>query len=160
MDKIKIQLLRKEHAKKLFEVYQNTVNSDFKEWTRESKDKWFKDDYSIDFWSEILTKGKLPVFAAFDGNRMIGYAAIEVINFGVAYLGWIAVLKEYQKKGVGRKLIQTVENWCKKEGLHKIELETQIKDLVSYYEKLGYVSEGLRKNSWQHLDNYMFGKEL
>ncbi len=160
MDNIEIVLLKKERAKELFDLYRKTVESDFKEWTEESKNKWLEKDYSPDYWRKLLTEGKLPVFAAFDGDNMIGYVTLEGIIFGVAYLGWIGVLKKYQGKGVGRKLMQSMESWCKKEGLHKIELETQIVDLINFFKKQGYVLEGTRKNSWQHLDNYMFGREL
>lgn len=91
---------------------------------------------------------------------MIGFVLLEGINFGVGYLGWIGVLKDYQKKHIGGKLIEAMEQWSRNNGIHKIELETQEPELQYFYEKNGYILEGIRKNSWQHLDNYMFGKTL
>lgn len=160
MNNIEIVLLKKERAKELSDLYRKTVESDFKEWTQESKNKWLEEDYSPDYWRKLLTKGKLPVFAAFDGDKMVGYVVLEGIIFGVAYLGWVGVLKKYQGGGIGRKLMQSMEDWCRRKGLHKIELETQREDLVSFFKKQGYILEGIRKNSWQRLDNYMFGKDL
>jgi len=146
-------------AEDFFQLYKQIVESDFKEWSAESKTEWLTDKYSLNFWKVALENG-LPVLVAFDDKKMVGYVALESITFGVAYLGWIGVLKEYRKNKLGTQLMKEMVNWCIKNGLHKIELETQKKELLPFFEKLGYVLEGIRKNSWQHLDNYMFGKTL
>jgi len=94
-------------------------------------------------------------------NQLIGFAAVEGVDYGVVYLGWIGVLKKFQKKGFGGLLMNAVIKWAEKnKTTHKIELETQIPGLKYFYEKYGFVLEGIRKKSWQKLDNYMFGKVL
>lgn len=160
MDKVRILLVKEEDVNTLFDLYKQTVNESFDEWTQESKSQWFSKDYSPKFWKELITNEELPVFAAYDDINMIGYAAIESITSGVAYLSWIAVLSDKKKNGIGSMLMRAIEDWCKEKGLHKIELETQIETLRPFFEKHGFVLEGVRKNSWQNLDNYMFGKEI
>jgi len=62
----------------------------------------------------------------------------------VAALG-IAVGKEFQRQGVGRRLIQELinisDNWL---GLHRLELEVFVDNTgaVALYESLGFVTEG------------------
>lgn len=160
MDKIRILQGEKKDAEVLFTLYKKTVQESFNEWTQKSKDQWLSKDYSPKFWKELLENKELPVFVAYEDNKMVGYAALETIRFEVAYFSWIAVLNEKKGKGIGSLLMKTIEDWCRKERLHKIELETQVKTISSFFEKHGYVLEGVRKNSWQNLDNFMFGKDL
>lgn len=156
---IKITKLTNSKAKDFFELYKSLVHSDFGEWSTESKNKWINDDYSLSFWKSKI-KEDIPVFIAEEKNKMVGYVAVEAINFGVVYIGWIGVLKEYRKSGVGNDLLKEVEKWSKNNNYHKLELETQIKELLPFFTKYGFLLEGVRKNSWQKLDNYMFGKIL
>lgn len=144
-------------AEEYFTLFKAIIESGFKEWTAESKNVWLTEQYPLEFWKDLL-KSNLPVLVAFDGDKMVGFVAVESITFGVAYLGWVGVMTEYRKNGLGAELFKEIEKWCIDNGVHKIELETQIKKLLPFFKKQGYTLEGIRKNSWQNLDNYMFGK--
>lgn len=146
-------------AEEYFNLFKTIIESDFKEWNGESKKVWLSEQYSLEFWKNLL-KTNLPVFVAFDGEKMVGFVAVESLTFGVAYLGWVGVMTEYRKNGLGTELFREIEKWCMEHNIHKIELETQVKKLLPFFKKQGYVLEGIRKNSWQHLDNYLFGKIL
>ena len=156
----RISQLKPDQVDAFFTLYEQIVWSDFKEWTKESKERWIKEDYSPDFWKNLVQEGKCPVFVAYEGEKMIGYVAIETLNFGVAYLGWVGILKDHRGKGLAREIVSASEEWGKRTGVHKIELETQVIDLLPFFLKLGFTLEGVRHNSWQGLDNYMFGKEI
>jgi len=160
MDKVIIERLNISELTKFFNLYKSIATTDFKLWDPASKEKWFTDDYSIDYWKQGIIENKLPILVARIGEKLVGYVMLEVINFGVGYLGWIGILKDYQNKQIGSSLLGAIEEWCRGNGIHKIELETQEKELKHFYEMNGFVLEGVKKNSWQHLDNYMFGKEL
>lgn len=158
---MKVTKLKKENIEHFFTLYKQIVTESFEEWTNESKNRWLTNDYSPKFWTKLLEENKCPVFLIEKNNQYIGLAAIEDIDYGVAYLGWIGVLKTHQRQGLSNILMNTVIDWCKQQqNIHKIELETQILKLQPYYEKYGFVLEGVRKKSWQKLDNYMFGKVL
>ncbi len=159
MKNIVISKLGINQTQDFFNLFKKIAKDDFARWTSESKKAWFDDQYNINFWNKITQEG-LPIFVAILNDQMIGYVAIEDINFGVAYLGWVGVMKEYQFQGIGSRLMTEVEKWCRKNNIHKIELETQEPELRKFYEKHNYILEGIRKNSWQNLDNYMFGKVL
>src|SRR3989338_2733360 len=152
MSNIKIIQISEKQAEQFFSLYETIVRSDFKEWTAKTKKQWLEREYGIYYWKQLLSEATLPVFVAFDGKKMIGYAAAEGINYGVVYVGWVGVLKEYRKKGIAGRLMAEVERWAKDKKFHKLELETQIKDLLPFFEGLGFSLEGVRKNSWQKLD--------
>ena len=154
-------MVTKDMIADFFNLYQQIVNESFELWTRESKDYWLNEDYSLKFWTELVNEGKCPVCVLEEENQLVGFTAVEGIDYGVVYLGWIGVLKKFQKKGFGDLLMNSVIEWAEKDKkIHKIELETQISELQHFYEKYGFVLEGIRKKSWQKLDNYMFGKVL
>ncbi len=53
-----------------------------------------------------LVRGSLYVVSAWEGDRLVGFA--RAISDGAfnAYISTVAVLPEYQKRGIGRELIQ------------------------------------------------------
>lgn len=159
MKNILISKLSINQTQDFFNLFKRVAEDDFARWTSESKKTWFEEQYNLNFWNKITQEG-LPIFVAKLNDQMIGYVAIEDINFGVAYLGWVGVIKDYQFHGIGSMLMNEIEKWCKENNIHKIELETQEPELRNFYEKHNYTLEGIRKNSWQNLDNYMFGKVL
>lgn len=160
MENVTIARIDNTKAENFFELYKAITEADFNNWPREIKDRWYSVDYSLGYWEDILAEGELPIFVAFNNITMLGYVVLKNINFGVGHIGWVGVLKEFQGKGIGKQLLNTIEEWAKENGIHKLELEVQEPKLQAFYKKQGYVLEGIRRNSWQHLDNYMFGKVL
>jgi len=157
-----IHQINTKQVTEFLKLFRQTISESFPEWDDVSKRTWLTDYYSPDVWLKLLEQEKMPIFVAFaPDSKMIGFATIEHVTFGVAYLSWVAVATKFQNQGVGGELIQAVENWCLNQlNIHKIELETQLKNLEAFYLKHGFVLEGARKNSWQHLTNYLFGKVL
>ncbi len=53
-----------------------------------------------------LVRGSLHVVSAWDGDRLVGFA--RAISDGAfnAYISTVAVLPDYQKRGIGRELIR------------------------------------------------------
>jgi ribosomal protein S18 acetylase RimI-like enzyme len=53
-----------------------------------------------------LVRGSLYIVSAWDGDRLVGFA--RAISDGAfnAYISTVAVLPAYQKRGIGRELIQ------------------------------------------------------
>ncbi|HSD85294.1 MAG TPA: GNAT family N-acetyltransferase, partial [Anaerolineae bacterium] len=57
-----------------------------------------------------LVRGSLYVISAWEGERLVGFA--RAISDGAfnAYISTVAVLPEYQKRGIGRELIQRLSD--------------------------------------------------
>jgi ribosomal protein S18 acetylase RimI-like enzyme len=53
-----------------------------------------------------LVRGSMYVVSAWDGDRLVGFARAISDGATNAYISTVAVLPEYQKRGVGRELIQ------------------------------------------------------
>jgi ribosomal protein S18 acetylase RimI-like enzyme len=160
MDGIEIKQISTNQLDDFINLFVTILKTDFKKWTKESKDFWIKEQYTKEYWKNSIEKNHYPILVAFEKEKMIGYILLESIDFGVGYLSWLGVLTECRRRGIGRMLMQSIEEWCKENGLHKIELDTQDKELFPFYKRFGYIQEGTKKDSWQHLDNYMFGKVL
>lgn len=52
----------------------------------------------------------------------------------------VAVLEEYRKKGVGRKLIRAAEEWLAELGIDRVVI-TSRDEAVGFYEALGYQAD-------------------
>ena len=53
-----------------------------------------------------LVRGSLYVVSAWDGDRLVGFARGISDGATNAYISTVAVLPEYQKRGIGREIIR------------------------------------------------------
>ncbi len=63
------------------------------------------------------------VIVAIDKDKVIGFLCYTS-NGGKALIIWLGVDKEYQRKGIGKRLLDWLEKETKKLGLYYIETET------------------------------------
>ena len=54
----------------------------------------------------------MPFYTAYDNDRPVGFAAIKRHNDYTAEVCVMGVLKEYHRKGIGRRLIALCEEYC------------------------------------------------
>ena len=53
-----------------------------------------------------LVRGSLYVVSAWDGDRLVGFARAISDGATNAYISTVAVLPDYQKRGIGREVLQ------------------------------------------------------
>ena len=53
-----------------------------------------------------LVRGSMYVVSAWDDDRLVGFARAISDGASNAYISTVAVLPEYQKRGIGREIIQ------------------------------------------------------
>ena len=93
------------------------------------------------FKDEIdLTDSFATHFLVFDDEKAVATCRIFEKD-GRYILGRFAVIKEYRKQGVGRLLLNAVEQKVKENGHNQLILHSQIR-AKQFYEKCGYVSFG------------------
>lgn len=80
-------------------------------------------------------------FAAFDGDALIGTLILKVSEDDEIQMRQVAVLNEYQKKGVGALLVQEAEKYAHTQGYKRMILHSR-DTAVAFYERLGYEAEG------------------
>lgn len=81
------------------------------------------------------------IFVAEEQGQVIGYITTRIDNEST--IGWIpnlAVLPEFQKSGIGRKLIDQSIQYCQEKGMEYVRIETldQNKVGLRFYPKYGF----------------------
>lgn len=94
-----------------------------------------------------LASEREKVFVALCDEKVVGYIHAE--NYEVLYypsmknlLGF-AVLRDYQRKGIGTRLLNAVEQWAKETGAYGVRLNSGKirRDAHAFYRLRGYDSE-------------------
>ena len=72
-----------------------------------------------------------------DDNKPVAGCKISFPFEGVGKIGRVCVVREYQRNGVGSRLIDEAEEWIRESGANKIVINSQDR-AQGFYEKLGY----------------------
>ncbi|NRA42771.1 MAG: GNAT family N-acetyltransferase [Pseudomonadales bacterium] len=106
---------------------------------------------SISLCENFVASGLYHVMAAFDGNRIIGFAAVceshslyAQGSFGI--IQEFYVLPEYRSKQVGKSLIQEIINYAQQREWKRLELCTppvpEFDKTVAFYQSNGFEITG------------------
>lgn len=72
---------------------------------------WFGIDAAI--MDYVEQSKNLIFYAAFDNHKPIGFVSIKNHNKYTAEMYVMGILKDYHRQGIGRRLINSCENYCK-----------------------------------------------
>lgn len=89
--------------------------------------------------ASILAKGG-RIFMAVRGGRAVGCCGLLPMGPGQYEVTKMGVLKDQRGRGTGRILLQTVVDWARDAGAHRLYLETnhQLKPAIHLYHALGF----------------------
>jgi len=90
-----------------------------------------------------------------ENNSIVATALGKIIGeSGLASLGWIGVHPSYQRRGIGKALMQRVVEHCKSRGCHKIILYTMpvLIHAINLYLTCGFVPEAYLRKEWWRVD--------
>ncbi|MFO7881488.1 MAG: GNAT family N-acetyltransferase [Kosmotogaceae bacterium] len=92
---------------------------------------------------ENLTKrldGGGKAFGAFDKEKMVGVSVLGDKTWGnIAHLSFLHVSSEYRKQGIGRRLIELVENEAVHRGYSRLYVSaTESVSTVNFYMNYGF----------------------
>ncbi len=117
------------------------------------------DELAVDIekYAEKLYKNA-DIFVAYSEEKIVGVAAVytnDVISRD-AYLSFIAIYKEYQRKGYGGALLECVEEEAKNNNMRYLKLEVfkKNKNAIEFYNMKNYKRIDENKNS------YIMGKQI
>jgi RimJ/RimL family protein N-acetyltransferase len=108
----------------------------------------------------IVNRRRSRIFIAADGSDAIGYIYTVLGRFkkfrGNAYIAVVSIKQSHQGKGVGTRLMQTVEDFAKSRNIGRLELEVFAKNerAIALYERLGYQQEGRKRRAVQNHDGF------
>ena len=91
---------------------------------------WFNPPEDIERKADIH-KG-YPFVAAYDDDIPVGFAALKIHNAYTADIYNIGVLECYHRRGIGRRLIEAAEGYCREHG--HIYLTVKTLDASAVYE--------------------------
>lgn len=106
--------------------------------------KWVDNSYTKEFADGVLIYK--------EQNTILGFVTYKVWD-GYAAIGLIAVCPKHQGKGIGKKLIQSVENELANIGVDELRIPTQLQNEMAclFYTKLGYkiIENKILKHYWK-----------
>ena len=101
-------------------------------------------------WEKELEKDYINAMGIFLNNSIIGVCVIHKI-YDEAEIRYLSVHPSYQKRGLGKKLINQIIKECKNENIKRIFLEVSIKNkqALSFYKNSGFKTIDIRKNYYK-----------
>lgn len=119
-----------------------------KYWTMENLKKEYRNSFSHIFVIEY-------------NNQIIAYISLWIIKEEVQ-LNKIAVKHEFRRRGFGRWLVEKIESFSLKKGASYIQLEVREKNqsAISFYEKTGFIKNGLLNNYYKDDNAVLMRKEI
>ena len=112
-----------------------------------------------------LSKDRNLILVAKYGKRIIGHCMLDVYKHstgkGISFL-IINVHQDFQNKGLGTAMIETIIDWAKSKGMHRIELSVaaEHKMAIRVYEKVWFRIEGIQKEAYYGKDEKYHDKVI
>ena len=116
---------------------------------------------------ENIRKANDFLFVAEEADELIGFitagrgTANRIKHRAYVVIG---IRKEFHGRGVGTKLLNELDGWAARSGIHRLELTVMVHNekAIALYEKGGFVIEGVKKDSMyidgEYVDEYYMGK--
>ncbi len=109
----------------------------------EALQDWFGVEESREAY--IAESADLPFFAAYDGEKPVGFLCLKETGRDTAEVHVTGVLKEYHRKGVGRQLFEKARDAAAKQGYSFLQVKTvqmglyeDYDDTNRFYQALGF----------------------
>ena len=112
-----------------------------------------KDQELENLYPKILEQGYS--LGAYDRSRLIGLAILEKRTWNNSFYLWeLHIEADYQRQGIGTRMMQSIEKTAKKENIRAIALETQNTNLpaINFYHKLGYEIDAVDLSYYTNTD--------
>jgi predicted GNAT family N-acyltransferase len=90
---------------------------------------------------DLSNDAKDMIFIALHNGQVIACLMLHTINLQVIKLRQMAVAEAWQGKGIGKRLVQHAEHYCKLAGYMQIELHAR-KHALPFYQNSGYTIQG------------------
>ena len=94
-----------------------------------------------------------------ENSKVLAVGRLEKISQYSGQIRFMAVCPSAQGQGLGRQIIEALEQQAKKLGITNITLNAREKAL-SFYQKLGYISKGFSHLLFDEIKHFTMNKEL
>jgi N-acetylglutamate synthase and related acetyltransferases len=147
---------KKSDNESIYDLFYNTVHYiNARDYNKFQLDVWAKKNIDIDKWCKKFIKSYTLV--ADEDRKIIGFANI----YKNGYFDCLYVHKDYQNIGIGKHLVNKIENYASKMSTSEIITYSSI-TAKSFFISLGYniLSENIVCKNSQKLLNYKMRKIL
>lgn len=158
---ISIRKLRVTDHPVVFDLFSGLIASEFPEYSENTKKKflsgnryWNRNNYKL----RLQNKYRL-LLGSFDGKKLVGLLDADMPFGGVSLGVWLMIRREYQRQGVGSKLVDRWEKETRKRGGHMLYLFSHDRN-TGFYEKLGFSNSGQMNKGWFGQDETIFTRLL
>ena len=123
---------------------------------------WFGIEESIvDYVKQVQ---QMPFYAAYAQNEMVGFVTIKNHNEYTAEVCVMGVLEEYHGQGIGKKLIESCEDYCIANGKQFLTVKTvdasanyeSYKNTLRFYLKMGFIPLEVFPQLWDESNPCLF----
>ncbi|PIV09109.1 hypothetical protein COS31_00235 [Candidatus Roizmanbacteria bacterium CG02_land_8_20_14_3_00_36_15] len=152
-----IEILAKKDVGSFYPVFAQALKQEFPCYSQTLTSFFLEKVYTPTNFIYWLNYDLKTIIVVKNNSEIIGFAVIDQPYGGVSFCRWLAVLPAYQKKGLGRKLINAWIELAQSQKCHKVELASQ-PIAKKFYEKVDLTNEGERKLSYFGVDQTVFGK--
>jgi GNAT superfamily N-acetyltransferase len=96
--------------------------------------------------ADIRRRMQQGVFLVLELDGALAGAVFVEVRARAGYFGMLSVDPARQGEGLGRRLIDAAEDWCRTAGCNEMEIEVVSlrTELPPFYQRLGYVLTGTR----------------
>jgi GNAT superfamily N-acetyltransferase len=100
---------------------------------------------------QMLERDDHIAFAAIDGEQIVGwihsYKSVLLESKPFMEIGGLVVHELYRSKGIGKKLVQSVKEWCLEKKVHDLRVRSNIKrsEAHKFYLAQGFTEEKQQK---------------
>lgn len=138
---------------KLFYDTVHTINS--KDYAEDELNSWAPKDIDISLWDKSFLKNYTIVFIL--DNVIVGFGDINETG----YLDRLYIHKDYQRRGIAKKIVDNLECYVKKFGVDYITTEASI-TAKPFFERMGYkiIKEQQVEKREEYLTNYIMKKHI
>jgi len=92
-------------------------------------------------------------------NKVLAIGRLETINQFSGQIRFMAVSPEAQGQGLGRQIIEALEQQARKLGISELTLNAR-ENALSFYQKLGYTSKGFSHLLFDEIKHFIMSKQL
>ncbi len=101
----------------------------------------------IDYYTKTFSDPNKCAFIAFSGKSAVGYISGEIMKkisyrkpMKMAEIDVMIITGRFRGKGIGKKLVDTFFEWCKKKGAERLKVEAYARNSegIRFYRKNGF----------------------
>lgn len=139
-----------------YPLFVDMVKNEIPELLKKS-DFFLEGDFSRERIYGSLSYPSIVIIGCFLKDRLIGFIWGNAGYAGLGFISWLMVEKDYRKKGYGKKLMNTYEDFIRGIKGHVVELYC-FEEMKEFYEKNGYEVIGVRPKGYFGLKQFIMEK--